>query len=81
MMVARSNTEVTRGVYLIDGRPMTILEHYTYKGYGPFWIGRYRVNGKYFFRYFAKHDPREGAEALPGYRFPDRRTHPVEERS
>jgi hypothetical protein len=55
---------------------MTILECYNYKGRGPFWKGRYRVNGRYFFKYFGKRDPRVKAAFLPGYRFPDRRTHP-----
>lgn len=76
-MVARSNIDYARGVYLIDGQPMTVLECYTYKGHGPFWKGRYRVAGKYLFRYFGRQDPRLGAQALPAYRFPNRRTHTV----
>jgi hypothetical protein len=67
-------TDYARGVYLIDGQPMTILECYNYKGRGPFWMGRYRIDGKYQRKYFGKRDPRVGAQLLPGYRFPNRRT-------
>jgi hypothetical protein len=70
--MAMASTDYARGVYLIDGQPMTVLESSTYKGKGPFWKGRYRVDGKYYFKYFGKTDPRESATPLPGYRFPNR---------
>jgi hypothetical protein len=74
-----TSTDYARGVYLIDGHPMTILECYNYKG-RRFWRGRWREEGKYRFRYFGQKAPRqfEGAQLLPGYRFPDRRTLPSE---
>ncbi|HZR41708.1 MAG TPA: hypothetical protein VFB12_16425 [Ktedonobacteraceae bacterium] len=72
--MALASTDYARGVYLIEGQPMTVLECYNYKGKGPFWKGRYRVDGIYRFKYFGKTDPRANATHLPGYRFPNRRS-------
>lgn len=63
-----------RGVYEVDGQPMSIIERYDVRGNGPYWLGRWRVDGRYQYKYFKDGDPRPGARHLPGYRFPDRRT-------